>query len=116
MGALEASDGTNTALVSVKSLAVSQTVSRMLQVSWQPFGNDTAGYIVYFGNTADNANVLVSDLPTNSGLLDPSAPTVTYDSVRDLGLYASDTVCFRIDAYDLARTLVGQVFLGCSAV
>ena len=44
--------------------------------------------MLYFGNTADNANVLVSDLPTDSGLLDPSAPTVTYDSVRDLGLCA----------------------------
>ena len=72
--------------------------------------------MVYFSNTVETANVLVSDLPTDSGLLDPSAPTVTYDSVRDLGLYAGDTVCFRIDAYDQARTLVGQVFLGCSAV
>ena len=117
MGALEASDGTSVvAMASVASLAVPQTVSRSLQVNWQPFGNDTAGYMVYFGNTADTANVLVSDLTTNSGLLDPSAPTVTYDSVRDLGLYAGDTVCFRIDAYDLARVLVGQVFLGCSAV
>ena len=72
--------------------------------------------MVYFGNTADNTNVFVSDLPTDSGLLDPSAPTVTYDSVRDLDLYAGDTVCFRIYAYDLAHVLIDQASLGCSAV
>ncbi len=115
-GALEASDGISAAVVSVKSLAIQQTVSRSLQVSWQPFGNNTAGYLVYFGKTADAANVLVSDLSTDSGLFDPSAPTVTYDSVRDLGLYVGDTVCFRIYAYDPAHTIVGQVFLGCSAI
>jgi hypothetical protein len=72
--------------------------------------------MVYFGKTADTANVFVSDLPTDSGLFDPNAPTVSYDSLRDLGLYVDDTVCFRIYAYDLARTLVGQASLGCSAV
>jgi len=115
-GALEASDGTSVAGLSVVPLAVPQAASRLLQVSWQPFGNDTSGYVVYFGKTADTTNVLVSDLPTDSGLFDPSAPTVTYNSVRDLGLYSGDTVCFRIYAYNLARTLVGEVSLGCSMV
>ena len=65
--------------------------------------------MVYFGKTADTANVFVSDLPTDSGLIETSAPTVTYGSVRDLGLYAGDTVCFRIYAYDLARVTARSV-------
>ena len=59
--------------------------------------------MVYFGKTTDTANVFVSDLPANSGLFNPQAPAVTYDSARDLGLCAGDSVCFRIFAYDAAR-------------
>jgi hypothetical protein len=115
-GAFEASDGTSTAEASVVSFAVAQSPSSSLQVSWQPFGNNTAGYMVYYGTTADTVNVLVSDLALNSGLYNASAPSVTYDSVRDLGMYAGDTVCFRIYAYDLARTFVGQVSLDCRVI
>jgi hypothetical protein len=115
-GAFEASDGTSTAEASVVSFAVAESASISLQISWQPFGNNTAGYMVYYGTTADNVNVLVSDLALNSGLYNASAPSVTYDSVRDLGMYAGDTVCFRIYAYDLARTIVGQVSLDCRVI
>lgn len=115
-GALEANDGTSTAGASVLSLAVAQSASKSVLVSWQPFGNNTAGYMVYYGTTADTVNVLVSDLPLNSGLYDASAPSITYDSVRDLGMYAGDTVCFRIYAYDPARTIVGQITLSCISI
>ncbi|MCR4301748.1 MAG: hypothetical protein NUV51_09065 [Sulfuricaulis sp.] len=116
MGALEAIDDTGVVGASVVSLAIVQSASRSLQVSWQPYGNNTAGYLVYYGTTANAVNVLVSDLSLNSGLFNPSAPSVTYDSVRDLGLYAGDTVCFSIYAYDSARTVIGQIFLGCRAI
>jgi len=115
-GALEANDGTSTAGASVVSLAVAQSASSSLQVSWQPFGNNTAGYMVYYGTTAATVNVLVSDLALNSGLYDASGPSVTYDSARDLGMYAGDTVCFRIYAYDPARAIVGQIALGCITI
>jgi hypothetical protein len=115
-GALEANDGTSTAGASVVSLAVAESASSSLQVSWQPFGNNTAGYMVYYGTTADTVNVLVSDLALNSGLYDTSGPSVTYDSARDLGMYTGDTVCFRIYAYDPARTIVGQITLGCITI
>jgi len=115
-GALEAVAGTSAAGISVASLTVSQTAARVLQVGWQPFGDNASGYLVYYGTTADAANALVSDLPTNSGLINPAAPTVTYDSVRDLGLYVGDTVCFRIHAYNSARTVIAEAFLGCSAI
>jgi hypothetical protein len=115
-GALEANDGTSTAGASVLSLAVAESVSSSLQVSWQPFGNNTAGYMVHYGTTAETVNVLVSDLALNSGLYDASAPSVTYDSVPDLGMYAGDTVCFRIYAYDPARTVVGQIYLDCRVI
>jgi len=115
-GALEAVDGTSAAGITVASLTESQTAARVLQVGWQPFGNNTFGYIVYYGKTAETANALVSDLSTDSGRIDPAAPTVTYDSVRDLGLYVGDTVCFRIHAYNSARTVIAEAFLGCSAI
>jgi hypothetical protein len=115
-GALEANDGTSTAGASVLSLAVAESASISLLVSWQPFGNNTAGYLVYYGATADTVNVLVSDLALNSGLYDASGPSVTYDSARDLGMYAGDTVCFRIHAYDPARTTVGQIYLDCRVI
>jgi hypothetical protein len=72
--------------------------------------------MIYYGTSADTVNVLVSDLALNSGLINPSAPSVTYDSVSNLGLYAGDTVCFRIDAYNSARAVNGQIFLGCRAI
>jgi hypothetical protein len=115
-GAFEASDGISTAGASVVSLAVAESASSSLQVSWQPFGSNTAGYMVYYGTTAETVNVLVSDLAQNSGLYDASAPSVTYDSVPDLGMYAGDTVCFRIYAYDPARTVVGQIYLDCRVI
>lgn len=115
-GALEANDGTSIAGASVLSLAVAESASSSLHVSWQPFGTNTAGYMVYYGATAETVNVLVSDLALNSGLYDASAPGATYDSVPDLGMYAGDTVCFRIHAYDPARTTVGQIYLDCRVI
>jgi hypothetical protein len=116
MGALEAIDVNSLAMTSVQSLAVSQSASSSLQVSWQPYGNNTAGYVIYYGTTSNTVNVLVSDLALNSGLINPRAPSVTYDSARNLGLYVGDTVCFRIDAYNSARTVIGQVSLGCRTI
>jgi hypothetical protein len=72
--------------------------------------------MVYYGSTAETVNVLVSDLALSSGLYDASAPGATYDSVPDLGMYAGDTVCFRIYAYDPARTVVGQIYLDCRVI
>lgn len=107
MGALEVSDGINATGKSIISLGVTQSASKLVQVSWPPFSNDTAGYIVYYGTSAKTANVLVSDV---------SILSVTYDSLRDLGLYTGDAVCFRIDAYNSARTIIGQVSLECRAI
>ncbi|MDH3311346.1 MAG: hypothetical protein OEM48_01410 [Gammaproteobacteria bacterium] len=106
-GALEAIDGTNVTMASVQSLAVAKSASQLVQVNWQPFGNNTTGYTVYYGTSANTVNVLVSDI---------NATSVTYDSVRDLGLYAGDTVCLRIDAYNSVRTVVDQISLGCRMI
>lgn len=106
-GALEAIDGTNVTMASVQSLAVAKSASQLVQVNWQPFGSNTTGYTVYYGTSANTVNVLVSDI---------NATSVTYDSVRDLGLYAGDTVCLRIDAYNSARTVVDQISLGCRVI
>lgn len=115
MGALEASDGSGATAALVASASVSQSASRALQVSWQPL-SDASGYVVYFGKTPDSAHVLVSDLPANSGLVNPSAPEITYDAARDLGLYVGDTACFQIYGYDSARTLLDPPTLVCTTV
>jgi hypothetical protein len=116
MGALEAGGATGVASAAVASLSAPQLNSRPLEVTWQPIADNVSGYMVYFGKTADTANVLVSNLPTNAGLYNPSAPTVTYDSGRDLGLYAGDSACFRIFAYDSTNAISGQPTLVCTVV
>jgi hypothetical protein len=116
MGALEIdrSASAATAAVSASLGAGTNTASATLTISWQPAANDAAGYMVYYGSTAETASVLVSDLPADGSSVDPAAPSVTYDSTRDLGLYAGDPVCFRIFPYDASRSLSSESQLVCA--
>jgi hypothetical protein len=111
MGALEIGGSTGT---SFASLSGTQTTTRSLTVNWQPAGTGTSGYMVYFGKTADTANIFVSDL--SAGRFNPSAPSISYNTARDLGAYPGDSVCFRIYAYDSSRALSSQSTLVCSRV
>jgi hypothetical protein len=104
-GALEASGGTASTQVA------SGSPNPLLIVSWQPAPDPVAGYIVYYGSSADTATVLLSDLA--AGFYDPSAPSVTYDPTRDLGVSAGSSVCFRIFSYDTSRTLSSTSQLEC---
>ena len=106
MGALEASGGTG-----VTALVAATGTSQSLIVAWQPAPEPVAGYIVYYGSTADTATVLLSDLP--AGSYDPAAPSVSYDPARDLGVSSGSPVCFRIFAYDATRTLSSTSQLEC---
>jgi hypothetical protein len=109
MGALEIGSSSGS---SFASLTATQTATSSLRVSWQPLGTDTSGYMVYFGKTAETANVFVSDL--SAGRFNPGAPSISYNAARDLGLYAGDSVCFRIYAYDSARALSGKSTVVCA--
>lgn len=114
MGALEVDAGAASAAGIQAAAGTSVTAAPgSLQIAWQPIGNTAAGYMVYYGRTADTASVLVSDVPT-SGLTNPAAPSVTYDPARDLGLFAGDTACFRIFAYDMARALSSESTVVCA--
>ena len=104
MGALEIGSSGGS---SFASLTGTQTTTRSLQVSWQPLGTNTSGYMVYFGKTAETANVFVSDVSTTN---------VSYNAARDLGLYSGDSVCFRIYAYGSTRALSSQSTLVCTVV
>jgi len=104
-GALEASGSSASALVA------GSTISQSFVVSWRPAPEPVAGYIVYYGSTADSATVLLSDLA--AGSYDPTAPSVSYDPTRDLGVSAGSSVCFRIFAYDASRTLSNTSQLEC---
>jgi hypothetical protein len=114
MGALEASD--SQAAATIPAASALQTISDGVHIAWQPFPGDVSGYQIYFGRSAATANRFVSNLPTDSGLIDPTAPAVTYDAARDLGLSRGDTACFRIYGYDFARTLTDQSALVCTVV
>jgi hypothetical protein len=112
MGALEAGGtGTGAASLAVASLSTSPE----LHITWQPLAGDVSGYVVYFGHSADTANVFVSDWPINSGLINAASPEATYEA-RDLGLYPGDTACFRIYGYDIARALSDRSMLVCTVV
>ena len=118
MGALEIGSGSTAGAQAIASgtSAAPNTASGLLQITWQPFGTPAAGYMVYYGRTAETASVLVSDLPASAGLFDPATPSVTYDSARDLGLYAGDSACFQIFAYDAARALSSESTVVCTTV
>jgi hypothetical protein len=113
MGALEATD---VQTASATSSVLAQASSSSIRVSWSPLENGTTGYVVYFGRTADAADILVSDLPAGSGRFDPTAPAVTYDPGRDLGLHPGDTACFRISGRDSAGGLASEFTLTCTTV
>jgi hypothetical protein len=115
MGALEAAGTVGAAASAVAaSQSAAPAPTHPLQVTWQPLGDSVSGYLVYFGRTTESANVLVSDLSTDAGPFDPSAPAVTYDAARELGLYPGDTACFRIHAYDVAHVLLDQSTFVCT--
>ncbi len=70
-----------------------------VKLSWSPNSSTVDGYTVFFGPSATAANQQISQLPLNSGLLNPNAPSVTYSST-DLNLQPGDPVCFAIKAYN----------------
>lgn len=113
MGALEV-PGTTTATAYSTALQVASLST--LVVTWQPYPGDAAGYIIYYGPSAENTATLASDLPADSSAYNPSAPSVTYHPGQDLGLYSGDHVCFRIFAYDVAHTLSEWSELVCTVV
>lgn len=97
------SDGNgDTALASV-SLEVACTscpVERVMTLSWSPNPDEITGYQVFRGPTAEQATQLVTDLPLNSGLVDPTAPQIEYRANADLGLTVGEEACFRVKAYN----------------
>jgi hypothetical protein len=113
MGALEV-PGTVTATAYSSAIQVASLST--LVVTWQPYPGEAAGYMIYYGPTAENAATLASDLPAGPGAYDPRAPSVTYRPGQDLGLYSGDHVCFRIFAYDVARALSDWSELVCTVV
>lgn len=72
-----------------------------LTLSWSAdLSGNTLGYIVYYGATAETANLEISNIPVNSAGFDPQAPAQQYDPYGELGLLPGDNVCFRLRAYN----------------
>jgi len=115
MGALEATGGPATAAAATLD-KLAPSGSRTIQIAWPPLQSGTAGYRIYFGRTAESANVLVSDLPPGSGLFDPTAPAVTIDPTRELGLSSGDTACFRVSGHSLDEATTTEMALTCTTV
>ncbi len=73
----------------------------LLTLNWDPDPTGaTLGYIVYYGATAETANLEVSNIPVGSTGFDPQAPARQFDPYGDLGLLPGDNVCFRLKAYN----------------
>jgi hypothetical protein len=93
-------DGDKTiASVSIDVQCSDCTKNALITLTWNPNPDDVLGYAVFYGPTADTAIQLVSELPLNSGLLNPSSPSVRYNLGNDLGVGQNDDVCFRLKAY-----------------
>jgi len=70
----------------------------VVTVSWDPNPKNVSGYWVVYGNTPVTATKYLSDLATESGDFNPSAPSVAYSAAADLGANPGDQVCFRVGA------------------
>ena len=104
IGALEAVEQTTTvAALNVNSAVLPAHTGSLLNIAWSPYPGIAAGYLVYFGSTVNTATTLASDLQIGMSNIDPSAPSISYEAMQDLGLSTGSTVCFRILAYDPAH-------------
>jgi len=74
--------------------------NELITLTWNPNPDDALGYAVFYGPTADTAIQQASELPLNSGLINPSSPSVHYNLGNDLGVGQNDDVCFRLKAYN----------------
>lgn len=89
----------------IPSLAPDGPGEILVQLRWQANADSIAGYIVYYGPSADQTSVQVSDLSPSSAGFNPQSPSVTYNSRRDLGLHPGSNVCFRLRAYNSQQAL-----------
>ena len=74
-------------------------VSQQVTLQWSPSSGHVNGYLVYYGPTANMASAQISDLSVSSPGFNPQAPSVQYDTWRDLNALPGDNICFRIRAY-----------------
>ncbi len=56
--------------------------------------------MVYYGPTEDTATTVASNLPIESGSVNPASPSIEYNAGLDLGLDHGASVCFKIGAYN----------------
>lgn len=83
-------------------------------LSWQPNSDPIAGYIVYYGPTADGATTLATQLSLSS--IDPQAPSVSFNAGTDLGLNYGDGICFRLRAYNSANVMSDWSGAACGTI
>jgi len=73
--------------------------SHQITLKWSPSSGHVNGYLVYYGPTASQASAQISDLSVSSPGFNPQAPSVKFDTWRDLNAQPGDNICFRIRAY-----------------
>lgn len=76
----------------------------IVMLSWLANTEEISGYRIYYGPDSANATELKTDIPVNSGLIDPSAPQTTYSAISDLNYYPGEQVCFTVQAYKNDQT------------
>lgn len=88
----------------------------IVSLTWQPNTDPVAGYIVYYGPTAEAATTLAVQLALQADPFDGGPPSVAFNAGRDLSLNHGDTVCFRLRAYNAANVLSDWSAAACGTI
>jgi len=94
----DADGETATAMVSLNVQCPLCVKDTNVTLSWDPNLENVSGYWIVYGDTPEGATTYLSDLVTESGDFNPSAPAVIYSAATDLGANPGDQVCFRVGA------------------
>lgn len=88
---------------------------KVITLQWKPsvYGKD-AGYLIYYGPNENSTNTLAYDLSHQTNLNEYN-PIIQLSKHKDLKLYKTQTICFRISAYieykssELSQPVCGTV-------
>ncbi|MEA3411100.1 MAG: Ig-like domain-containing protein [Pseudomonadota bacterium] len=109
----DADGETATAMVSLNVQCPLCVKDTNVTLSWDPNPENVSGYWVVYGDTPESATTYLSDLVTESGDFNPSAPAVIYSAAADLGANTGDQVCFRVGArLDLLESSLSEAVCG----
>ncbi len=70
-----------------------------LTLQWAPSPGHVTGYLVFYGPTPSMASTQISDVSLSEPGFNAQAPSMQFDTWRDLNARPGDNVCFRVRSY-----------------